>query len=758
MSERDTQPDLLEVIGEAERFDPTRDGPDLAYEHVHRYMLAQRAVARLEVLDLGSGSGFGSKLLEQTAKRVTSLDLSAQAARLPTRGVCGDALSLPFASGSFDAVVCFEAIEHVPDPAALVAEVRRVLRDPALFLVSTPDREIYTDRAGHDNEFHIAEMTRDEFRSILRRRFSSCRILGQGLWAGSWISRNTRVRNSEDLGERKVSALRFDSSGSPEGRTTATWSDPEHDELPMPVYLIALCADSVAGRDRLADRVPNDSVLHDPEQWLIGQYEKLCVEWGDELATFQSQLLRARKEFEDQAAQIEGARVAIAQYEDESDRVRHHVDALELELDAMRTQVAAAGVEEGRLEEARLAIEGQKAEIDNARRVNQDREAEIASARLVFEEQNQAIEQAAHLERELSADLEGLRTLSVTQLEELQAAAVAAEDQAAQIEAAKEAIESKTAEIKDARESITGFEEQLTAAGGTISLLRAELEGSVSRLEDEVAVGVVRVADLDEKLTAQTDESARLDQLLQDREVVQEETQSKVVRLDKEIDELRVALTRTEAQRRDRDDRLRAVEIELDGTIYAFGEMTRSFEKTIDGFHEQLRGQKRLERQIEKARGATKRTNAELAEAKQTIERKELDLRTAEDAIAQKEIDLAEARGVIAEKEEDLSESRLAIAKKESELSEASSAARSMDGQLASARDSISEMTTELRDAESVIVKQGTEILEASEEIRVRVEAAEEAQREADVIRAKRMVRWALRLTSIKNKILGRDS
>ncbi len=42
-----------------------------------------------------------------------------------------DAQALPFADGSFDAVVFFDLIEHVPSPATLLAECRRVLQPDA---------------------------------------------------------------------------------------------------------------------------------------------------------------------------------------------------------------------------------------------------------------------------------------------------------------------------------------------------------------------------------------------------------------------------------------------------------------------------------------------------------------------------------------------------------------------------------------------------------------------------------------------------
>jgi 2-polyprenyl-6-hydroxyphenyl methylase/3-demethylubiquinone-9 3-methyltransferase len=87
----------------------------------------------LRVLDLGCGQGRFGRQLAARGARVVGLDPSSAMLRRGPSGlprVLGSARRLPFAEGSFDAVVAIEVFEHVP--AALLPraldEARRVLR------------------------------------------------------------------------------------------------------------------------------------------------------------------------------------------------------------------------------------------------------------------------------------------------------------------------------------------------------------------------------------------------------------------------------------------------------------------------------------------------------------------------------------------------------------------------------------------------------------------------------------------------------
>ena len=98
------------------------------------------------VLDLGCGAGrFVAALREAGADAVGS---SSPRPRSSGRGATSPGAdlrllepdgSLPLGHGEVDLVWCSEVLEHVPDTAALLTEVRRVLKRGGRLLVTVPD-------------------------------------------------------------------------------------------------------------------------------------------------------------------------------------------------------------------------------------------------------------------------------------------------------------------------------------------------------------------------------------------------------------------------------------------------------------------------------------------------------------------------------------------------------------------------------------------------------------------------------------------
>lgn len=116
------------------------------------------------ILDAGCGTGAILKRLGNPLKNV-GVDLAPEAiAFCRQRGLQNvtqaDICTLPFADGSFDAVICSSVLYHewVKDVAGALRELRRVLRPDGLLLVNLPAFQFL--HSAHDD----AVMTKKRFR------------------------------------------------------------------------------------------------------------------------------------------------------------------------------------------------------------------------------------------------------------------------------------------------------------------------------------------------------------------------------------------------------------------------------------------------------------------------------------------------------------------------------------------------------------------------------------------------------------------
>lgn len=186
----------MEFTGE--RYVPELDWPDLSYEHWHRYLWASQFVAGKDVLDVACGEGYGSNFLAKTAGRVVGVDISQEtvdhakntynqpniefyqgsAGAMPIEGTC-----------LFDIIISFETIEHLDETEQrrFMAEVKRLLKPEGIFIVSTPNRLIYTDKRDVKNEYHLKEFSPKEFIHFLKGFFDTVHILAQHIYPISYI-------------------------------------------------------------------------------------------------------------------------------------------------------------------------------------------------------------------------------------------------------------------------------------------------------------------------------------------------------------------------------------------------------------------------------------------------------------------------------------------------------------------------------------------------------------------------------------------
>jgi SAM-dependent methyltransferase len=213
------------------------------------------------VLDAACGEGYGSALLAGAAERVVGVDLDEETVAHARRRYGGagnlefraaDCTDLPFEDASFDRVVSFETLEHLEAHEALIDEFARVLAPGGVLVISTPDRARYSDERGYENEFHVRELYRDEFDTLLGRRFPARRLLGQKLAFTSAIF---------ETGD--CSSLRFDVDEGGRVREAPRFPHPA-------LYWIAVCARSDAD---LPPAEPGVWLFDDAEESVYAHYE-----------------------------------------------------------------------------------------------------------------------------------------------------------------------------------------------------------------------------------------------------------------------------------------------------------------------------------------------------------------------------------------------------------------------------------------------------------------------------------------------------
>lgn len=107
-----------------------------------------------QVLDVACGTGEWTDFFHEQGASVAGIDLSQKAIdecrrRFPNgEFCCGPAESLPFADARFDLVTCMGSLEHFLDKPGALAEMKRVGKPGAAFLILVPNAGFLTRRLG----------------------------------------------------------------------------------------------------------------------------------------------------------------------------------------------------------------------------------------------------------------------------------------------------------------------------------------------------------------------------------------------------------------------------------------------------------------------------------------------------------------------------------------------------------------------------------------------------------------------------------
>lgn len=118
--------------------------------HAFNFSLAKKYIVRKKVLDIGCWSGQFELLLKGIKTNITGLDPNKEAIAYAKKHIpygnffVGLADSLPFKNNSFNTVLLFDVIEHVPKntEAIVFKEIYRVLSPGGTLILSTPNNHL----------------------------------------------------------------------------------------------------------------------------------------------------------------------------------------------------------------------------------------------------------------------------------------------------------------------------------------------------------------------------------------------------------------------------------------------------------------------------------------------------------------------------------------------------------------------------------------------------------------------------------------
>lgn len=395
-------------------------GGQIEFEHYHRYLLARELCRGKDVLDVASGEGYGSAFLAQVANSVVGVDVSDVAvahaqkayASIPTLSFqCSDALSIALPDHSVDVVISFETIEHLERQDDFIAEVKRILRPDGLFVVSTPDKDVYNGLGEPPNEYHLKELSSGEFTDLVGQHFSNVEIFAQRVIAGSTIWPEDggkgvshplmfeRIDADSFLLARKVPAARYliafaSAAALPELHASLYFDQSFLDGAQSPTAMFAAGLPAVAGNLgggalNVITMMHLDYVrrLNDADQRIVGLYE-MRTEMAASLAAADAHAQHSVRRLEDNAREIAELRERLttaspaeADLALQAKAYREEAVELRRRLDEFESKKVAAYVEtesDPRLDALRNQVRQQATIID---RLNQElREAQLGAS------------------------------------------------------------------------------------------------------------------------------------------------------------------------------------------------------------------------------------------------------------------------------------------------------------------------------------------------------------------------------------------
>jgi ubiquinone/menaquinone biosynthesis C-methylase UbiE len=168
---------------------PTDNDPFSSFEYCRHlfpyHVVAQMLPHNVHLLEVGFGSGYGAGFLSESIEHVTAIDIAedavtyASALYQKVHFRLASGTSLPFEDNSFDYVVSYQVLEHIPNSILFLREIFRVLRPGGGVYLTTPNRRLRLFPFQRPwNRYHVREYSDRSLLKEVKSVFPNAHLKG----------------------------------------------------------------------------------------------------------------------------------------------------------------------------------------------------------------------------------------------------------------------------------------------------------------------------------------------------------------------------------------------------------------------------------------------------------------------------------------------------------------------------------------------------------------------------------------------------